>query len=97
MQKISIECLERLVSNLNRETNNPLEQYTRQADGTLKANCGNYFLDNAYGGWRLCQVMNDQGGCRDVLHAGYRSKRECYDLVFAYRYGVSTAISLRAQ
>lgn len=89
MTKITISQLERLVANLNRETNNPIDTYTRQADGTYKANLGNYHLDSAYGGWRLVQMASDGGGVRDVLHTGYRSKRELYDLVFAYRYGIN--------
>jgi hypothetical protein len=38
--------------------------YTKQADGTIKANVGVYFIDHAacYGGYTIARIANEQGG-----------------------------------
>ena len=86
--RITQKRLETLVANLNRETGNPTTPYTRDDSGNLRANVGAYVTDYAYGGVKLAQMMNEAGGQRDVLHSGYVTKRELYDLIHAYMAGI---------
>jgi hypothetical protein len=84
--RITQNILETRVELLNQTTGNPLETY-RRIDGKLVAQMGNYHISGAYGGWKLHQIVNEQGGCRDVLYSGYVSKRELYALICAYHNG----------
>jgi hypothetical protein len=52
------------------------------------ANPGTFYLEGAYGGHKLVQVINYGGGVRDVLYCGYVSKRELYHLIGALLNGV---------
>jgi hypothetical protein len=48
---------------------------------------GAYYIDRAYGGSRLVQVMNEHGGIRAVTH-GYCPPRELLDKIEAFFEGV---------
>ena len=87
--RITIKDLERIVLRLNNITDSPIEPYTKQPGGKLKANIGNYHLDGAYGGWKLVQMSTDGGGIIDVLSCGFVSKRELYQLIYSYILGIS--------
>ena len=54
------------------------------------SNPGTFYLEGAYGGHKLVQVINYGGGVRDVLRCGYVSKRELYHLIGALLDGVGT-------
>ena len=41
-----------------------------------KANVNTYYIGKAYGGYRIEQISNEGGGCRDISDRG--TKRECY-------------------
>lgn len=45
-------------------------------DGKLKANKGTFYVGQAYGGYRIEQICNEGGGCRDISYRG--TKKECY-------------------
>ena len=89
------EDIESAVRGLNRvagftaeEIDRPL--WERRENGDNVAMVGRYYVEGAYGGWKLVQVLNAGGGVRDVLSAGYTTKRELYHLVHAYRMGVES-------
>jgi hypothetical protein len=65
-----------------------LPLWERRENGDNVAMVGRYYVEGAYSGWKLVQVLNAGGGVRDVLSAGYTTKRELYHLVHAYRMGV---------
>lgn len=50
---------------------------------------GNYTLDCAYGGYRLCRIVNAGGGQRDITLRG--TARETYDCIRAFIAGVEAA------
>ena len=89
--KITMRDLEGAVSTLNRITGQAPEPYTKTGACEHVANVGNYHLDGAYGGWKLNQMDNENGGARDVLSAGYVPKRELYNLVWAFIKGIEAA------
>lgn len=46
------------------------EPYSRDADGKLGASVGTFVLDQAYGGYRLCQIVSDGGAQRELTGRG---------------------------
>lgn len=91
MQRITQKNLETSVAMLNRITGSPQETYTR-VDGKYRANIGNYHLDGAYGGWKLVRIVSEGGGITDVLHCGFVSKRELFNLMGAYIAGLDAKV-----
>lgn len=59
-------------------------------DGERRAMVGRYYVQGAYGGWKLVQIVNEGGGERSVTD-GYGTKRELYHLIHAYREGMHAA------
>lgn len=90
-RRITKADLRNLVFRLNQITDNPLEPYTKGADGMYRPNLGNYHLSGAYGGHALHQMANDGGGIRDVLHSGHIPARDLYDRIHAYIRGLESA------
>lgn len=84
--RITRKQLDSAVEGLNILTGSPVDCYT---DG--KANVNNYHISGAYGGYSLCQMVNESGGCRDVFNCGHISARELIQLIWAYRAGFSAA------
>ena len=93
MRRITLKDLDRAVDAINTHQGTPLETWTK-VDGTMTydgkyiSNIGNYHLGSAYGGWSLLQMMNEQGGVRDVFQVGHVPKRELYNLLRAYSDGL---------
>ena len=76
--RISIKDLERLAEQLNKETNAPMQPYSKEG-----ANIGNFHISQAYGGCALHLISNKQGGVHDIF--GYHMpKRELYDKIMGY-------------
>jgi hypothetical protein len=92
MNSITMANLRAVVARINRTAGTPEAEYTKGEDGICRANVGNYHLDGAYGGYKLCQMVNDGGGVRDVT-SGYVSKRELYNLMQAFLSGIESARS----
>lgn len=88
MERITIKHLRGLCETLNRMTDHALEPYTRDADGKLRANVGNYHIHSAYGGHTLHQMANESGGVRTPLSCGHVPARELYNLMHAYLNGI---------
>jgi hypothetical protein len=42
----------------------------------IRANKGTFYISKAYGGYRIEQICNEGGGCRDISYRG--TKKECY-------------------
>lgn len=95
-RRITLIDLNLMCNRLNQRTGAPWEPYSKQDDGTYKANPGNYHIhsayggvnDSAYGGVKLVRMTNTAGGVADVLHSGFVSKRELYSLMHAYLKGL---------
>lgn len=85
-RRITEKNLYSLLETINRTAGNDTEPYTMQSDGTLRSNVGTYVLDGSYGGWRLCQIVGEQGGERDITGRG--NNRETYDAMQAFLKGL---------
>lgn len=86
--RITAKQLELLVDHLNEITGSPAAPWTRQEDGSLTANVGNYHISYAYGGVCLHRMMNDAGGVTTPLSYGHVPKRELYDQLRAFIIGL---------
>jgi hypothetical protein len=89
MTRMTNAGLESIAGRINRIQRTPATPYVRGLDGNLKAQIGCYFIDYAYGGVQLCQMVNDGGGVTDVLYSGHIPKRELADRMYAFIYGLS--------
>ena len=59
-------------------------------DGERRAMVGRYYVQGAYNGWKLVQIVNEGGGERSIT-AGYTPRRELHALIHAYREGMHAA------
>lgn len=72
MERITEKHLDNAVDTLNRIHGMDKPKY-----GTV----GMYVLNGSYGGWKLGQIVNEQGGERGVSTGGYISKRELWNQI----------------
>lgn len=86
--------LQAIVDRLNKLTDSPSESYTRDSDGRLRANVGNYHLSFAYGGVSLHRMVNESGGVSTPLYTGHIPKRELAERLHAYIYGIQAGLEL---
>jgi hypothetical protein len=93
--RVTIARLEAVVARINKLLDCPADPYSKQEDGTYKANVGNYHLSFAYGGVSLHQMCSEGGGVRDVLRIGHVSKRELESGLHAFIAGIETAEMVR--
>ena len=56
----------------------------RRVEDRNVATIGMFYVEGAYGGWALYQMVNDGGGVRDVFRNGFAPARELYGLMRAY-------------
>lgn len=87
MNRIKKADLEHKVNELNRITGNPAQPWNIE---TRTSNPGCHVLQGAYGGWQLQQIVNESGGV-SAISLGYISKREMYDFIQAYTWGIQGA------
>ena len=90
MNRISRKDLDGAVNLLNRITGNEAEPY-RGEHGKWFANIGNFHISGAYGGVSLHQMVNENGGVRNVFQCGHIPMRDLYNLIHAFRNGIEYA------
>lgn len=78
MERITQKHLESVLKRINAKAGFITPKYSE---------AGSYTLDYAYGGVKLEQYCNAQGGVRNITN-GFESKRKCYDLMHAYLMGM---------
>lgn len=87
MQRITIKILKYLCERLNSLTNSPPTPYLRTAD-KLVAQIGNYHISQAYGGYCLHRMVNENGGVTTPLSGGHIPARELYNEMHAFIRGI---------
>jgi hypothetical protein len=80
------------VDRLNTLLGHPRDGYARDEAGNISAAVGVYHLERAYGAFRLVQIANPQGGCRDITP--YLPKRELLGRIHAMMDGVHAAVKM---
>ena len=94
MQRITKAQLEARVAHLNVRTGNPTEPYKAdETTGRYVAQVGCFHVGGAYGGFRLEQISNEGGGCRDISPRGTR--REVFTYIGAMLSGIQLCESQR--
>lgn len=81
--RITQRELEAACDRLNRVTGNPEDGWLQRPDGSLEARIGHFYIESAYGGWKLVQTVNVFGGVRDALGGGYTTRRVLLGLIHA--------------
>ena len=89
MRRITQRDLEGAVARINGEVNG----YTtaNPNDLTKEARVGLFYIQGAYGGWKLERIENAAGGCSDVFGSGFVSRRDLYNMLFAMLDGIRIA------
>jgi len=90
MDRITNKQLDYLVNRINELTGSPLATYTKDSKGQYKANPGNYHINGAYGGIKLVQMSNKEGGICNISTNGFGTKRQLYDFCHAFLLGIET-------
>lgn len=66
---------------------------------SFDANVGNFFLsevtDKHWGGFNLCQMVNKEGGFRNVFESRHIPARDLYDRIEAFLQGINYAKELK--
>jgi len=88
--KITKADLDQMLRGINVRHGHPdgTERYTEGSDGVARPTVGWYSLTGEWGGWKLVQTINSDGGRRDVLGIGAVPKRVMYYLLRAYSSGM---------
>ena len=84
--KVTNSDLESLVDRINEATGNKKEAWDKTGERS-KANVGTYYIDGAYGGVMLAQMVNVGGGIDTISRDGYGTKKELYTFMTAYLLG----------
>lgn len=85
--RITTANLETLCETINRKSGTAIAPWSKDVNGKMKANIGNYHIDGVYGGWRLVQVASDGGGIRTIID-GYQPKKDLYWAMQAFLRGL---------
>ena len=87
MKRITVKNLENLCEHFNKVTGKNVAPWIGKG-ADRKASVGTYYIDGAYGGWSLHQLVNESGGASDVLSCGHVPARELFNLMHAYLRGM---------
>ena len=87
--RITVKHLRAKIDTLNDLIGFPREPYGRDEKGQLGASIGTFVLDQANGGYRLCQIVSNGGAERDLTLRG--TARETYEAISGVITGVRLA------
>ena len=87
--RITQQDLEYACARLNRVTENSEDGWTARPDGSMEARIGHFYIESAYGGWKLVQMANVFGGVREPLGGGYTTRRDLLERIWAMIAGVT--------
>lgn len=88
MNRITKKQLQSRIETINSILNRPVTPYTKQADGKLIANIGNFSLSQAYGGYGVHLMVNDGGGVSTPIWYGHIPARDAYERLSAFISGL---------
>ena len=88
MEKITSKRLEQMAARINEQFKvEATEAWTRQEDGSYKANIGYYHIQSSGYGHSLVRICNEGGGITSILHGN--TKRELMQQMRAFSYGLA--------
>jgi hypothetical protein len=71
------------------------EPWSTNKEHKIVANIGTYYIGQAYGGYRIEQITNRGGGCRNISKRG--TKKECYNFLEGMLEGILSYIELETE
>lgn len=86
--RVTVKQLNILITKINKLTASTETTYTKQTDGSLRSNIGNYHLSACYGGYALYRMDNEFGGVDDIFSVGHVTSGRLSDLMKAYIAGL---------
>src|SRR3990172_5190597 len=86
MERITSKDVESVCKRINQVFGRAEIGWDRE-NGRNVARVGHFYLDGAYDGWALYEIMNEGGGVHDVFSVGHVSRRELYGLMQAFLRG----------
>jgi len=89
MQRITLNSIQIRVDSLNEMMGKNKDPYSKDKDGKMTANIGNYHISQAYGGVCLHQMSNEAGGVRCPLMNSHVPKRELFEQLNAFIAGIA--------
>lgn len=87
MQRITKKQLIARIETINSILNRPATPYS-QVDGKLIANIGNFSLSQAYGGYGVHLMVNENGGVSTPIWYGHIPARDAYERLSAFIAGL---------
>ena len=84
--RVTKEMLENKVDHLNNVTDSPRKYFSD--DGKFTVNIDHYCIGGAYGGYELHRICTNGGGVTTPLNTGHIPKKELYDRISAFIYGI---------
>lgn len=72
--RVTNAMLESKIEILNESMGRPCSSYTRNADGSLTANIGNFHLYHCLGVWAVHEMFNEGGGVSVLLSCSTKSE-----------------------
>jgi hypothetical protein len=91
MQKVTVKNLEQMAAIINQQLNiEATEAWTRQDDGTFKANVGYHYVMSSGFGHSFVRIGNTGGGVTDIFSGN--TKRELIQQMRAYSVGLAHVI-----
>jgi len=88
MNRISKKLLQSRVETINCVLGMPDSPYTRTED-KFTANIGNFHLSQAYGGYCVHRMCNENGGVSTPIWSGHIPAREAYERICAFIAGLT--------
>ena len=90
--RITEKMIEQKVNVLNSITNSPETTYTKDDNGNLKANIGNFHLGIESGFYNINRVTNEGGGI--IVEVSGQNKRELFNKLVSYINGLRLGLEL---
>ena len=87
MQRITKKQLQARIDTINSILNRPATPYS-QVEGKLIANIGNFSLSQAYGGYGVHLMVNENGGVSTPIWNGHIPARDAYERMSAFISGL---------
>lgn len=88
MERVTAKQLDQMVEVINAELKvEATEAWTRQEDGTYKANIGYHYIQSSGYGHSLSRICTEGGGITDILHGS--TKREIMQQMRAFLFGLA--------
>lgn len=88
MQRITKKQLQSRIEKINSILNRPSTPYS-QVEGKLIANIGNFSLSQAYGGFGVHLMVNENGGVSSPIWYGHIPARDAYERISAFIAGLT--------